>query len=63
MRLEDPVFLGCLVAVADALRGVEDVTRGATHYGADWLERKPGWMASMRQTVQIGRHVFLTDQA
>ena len=34
---------------------VEDITRGATYYHADYV--KPGWR-HLQKTVKIGRHIF-----
>ena len=38
-----------------------DTTKGATHYMTEELFRHhpPSWVATMRPTVTVGRHVFL----
>lgn len=49
----------CLYVARAALDGLcVDLTRGATHYYADWLPIPPKWAAEMRLTVRIGRHLF-----
>jgi len=36
----------------------KDVSRGATHFHADWLEPAPFWAAEMKRTTTIGAHIF-----
>lgn len=39
---------------------INDPTRGALWYHADYVA--PDWRTAMRQTAQIGRHVFYAEQ-
>lgn len=36
----------------------KDVSRGATHFHADWLEPAPYWAEEMKRTTTIGAHIF-----
>lgn len=50
----DPV---CMAISELALGGATvDVTRGATHYHADYVT--PNWLSGMRFLVRYGRHLF-----
>lgn len=44
------------LAMADLLK---DVTSGATHYYASWMEKPPVWAKRLERTAQIGQHIFL----
>lgn len=37
---------------------VRDVTGGANHYHADWLNPKPKWANPEKETLTIGDHIF-----
>lgn len=36
----------------------KDVSRGATHFHADWLDPAPYWASEMKRTTTIGAHIF-----
>lgn len=58
--LGDAVFLGCWLAVLEALMLTPetDPTQGALHYHADWIEI-PKWVPEGHQPcIVIGRHRF-----
>ena len=35
-----------------------DITDGATHYHADWMEKYPHWATKYRKNVRIDDHIF-----
>ena len=47
-----------LLEMVGGLDRMEDPTRGATHYYADYIP-EPYWAAKMQMTCKIGRHYFL----
>lgn len=47
-----------LLEMVGGLDRMEDPTRGATHYYADYIP-KPYWADKMENTCKIGRHYFL----
>lgn len=56
---ENPVFRECLAVAQAAVDGqLEDLTGGANHYFATWIDL-PDWARSMAGTVAIGAHRFL----
>ena len=45
--------------VTAAIEGkLRDITGGADHYHATWLERYPSWSRSMTVTKRLGQHIF-----
>ena len=40
--------------------GSRNLTAGATHYHADWVN--PDWASAYPQTAQIGVHLFYRQQ-
>jgi spore germination cell wall hydrolase CwlJ-like protein len=56
---ENPVFRECLEIAQAAVDGrLDDMTGGANHYFADWIDL-PSWARRMASTVTIGAHRFL----
>ena len=51
----DRAMRGAIRACLDAFD--KDVTHGADHYFADYID-KPGWAEGMRRTCKIGVHEF-----
>lgn len=50
-------FVQCLMITRRALAGqIRDITRGATHYHADYVS--PYWIKGETPTLTIGRHIF-----
>jgi spore germination cell wall hydrolase CwlJ-like protein len=54
---DDPVFRQCYKALLTAMNG-GDITFGANHYFATWLDPAPSWSKDMRETCVIGIHRF-----
>jgi hypothetical protein len=50
-------FVQCLMFARRALAGqIRDITKGATHYHADYVS--PYWIIGHAPTLTIGRHIF-----
>jgi spore germination cell wall hydrolase CwlJ-like protein len=39
-----------------------DITDGATHYHADWMQKYPKWAKQYRQNVRIDDHIFYENR-
>lgn len=53
----DMHFATCVRVARRATLGlIEDITKGATHYHADYVN--PSWADIRKKTVIIGRHIF-----
>lgn len=55
----DPILKIC----SQVARGVlmehwPDLTKGSTHYYANWLQRPPKWATNKKPQVKIGQHLF-----
>lgn len=48
------------VAIAELIDAgiTKDVSRGATHFHADWLDPEPFWAEEMKRVTTIGAHIF-----
>ena len=56
----DPQYAQALIIAEKAVaRGLPDTTGGATHYHE--YKIKPKWAAEMKQTKQIGNHIFYKE--
>lgn len=54
----DPIFQTALALAELAATGhLPDITGGATHYHADWIN-PPYWTAGATETTRIGSHIF-----
>lgn len=54
----DPQFAQAVELAARNVRGeLPDITGGATHYHADWIN-PPYWTAGATETARIGNHIF-----
>jgi spore germination cell wall hydrolase CwlJ-like protein len=55
-------FAQAQIAADQVIAGkVPDPTGGATHYYATTMPTAPAWATKAKQTLKLGRHIFLKD--
>lgn len=61
-REPDDIYRRACEIAREAIAGrLVDTTRGATHYVAVTLRRRPGWLAGKQPCIVIGGHEFYND--
>jgi spore germination cell wall hydrolase CwlJ-like protein len=55
---EDAKDLASLVMHKYQKRILIDITDGATHYHANWMESFPSWSYQHKKVASIDRHIF-----
>ena len=56
--VEDAKELAVLIMQKHQRRILIDITDGATHYHANWMEQYPKWSEQHKKVASIDRHIF-----
>lgn len=58
-RKENHLWKTCFQVAEKVASGIwPDLTKGSTHYYAQWLSQKPRWAEGQKVQAHIGQHLF-----